>query len=377
MAPKNDAIYVCKHCTEQKSWIVASRLEKNPKCKYCQKPWPKKPQQHPPRAAERDAATQQPPQKRSTRRLGKPPWKKEAAEEEQPSVPEAVRTLYNMFKEKGDTLAMDIIAKEHPALEEAMPSKATTKSLLGKLTTLDGQKQAVALKIYKLTEEIGKERDKLASCCSQIEEIRTHLTITLASEQGIVVASFEHSVQACTNASEEDMQAWPEGEKERMQDLHKEWEKAARESQQKHRLFLQHGMHLQAARPRATGGNRVAPYGSVAAGRGPFKAFGLPPVDEEEDPAAAEQEATQQYGPGGVPVAGQLSAPGSPGATSVLAISERAVIPGALDADGDVVVGAALDADDKAEQSKKQALEQIVADAERAAKAAKTAKQSS
>jgi len=373
MAPKSDDVYVCKHCTKQKSWIVASRVEKNPKCKYCNKPWPKEPQQRPPRAAERDAPTQQPPQKRSARRTGKPPWKKDIVEEEQPSVPEAVRTLYNMFKEKGDKMAMEIIAKEHPALEEALPSKATTKSLLGKLTTLDGQKQAVALKIFKLTEEIGKERDKLAACCSQIEEIRTHLTITLASEQGIVVASFEHSVQACTNASEEDMRAWPEGEKERMQDLHKEWEKAARESQQKHRLFLQHGMHLQAARPRGTGGNRVAPYGSAAVGSGPIKAFGLPPVEADEE----EVDTTQRYGPGGVPVVGLPLAPGSPGEASVVAVSERAVIPGVLDADGVVVEGAAPDAEDKAEQSKKQALVQIVADAERAAKAAKSAKQSS
>ena len=149
--------------------------------------------------------------------------------------------------------------------------------------------------------------------------------------------------------------------------------KAARESQQKHRLFLQHGMHLQAARPRTSGGSRVAPYGSVAVGSGPIKAFGLPPADEDE----VGLETTQQYGPGGVPVAGLPSAPTSPGAASVVAVSERAVVPGALVADGDVVADAALDAEDKAEQSKKQALEQIVADAERAAKAAKSAKQSS
>jgi len=372
MAPKHDEIYVCKHCTKQTSWILASRVEKNPKCKYCHKPWPKETQQRP-----NVAATQQEPQIRSKRRSGKPPWKQEAEEEMQPSVPEAVRTLYNMFKEKGDKAAMEIIAKEHPALEEALPSKATTKSLLGKLTTLDGQKQAIALKIFKLTEEIGKERDKLAVCFSQIEEIRTHLTITLASEQGIVVASFEHSVQACANASEEDMQAWPSGEKERMQDLHKEWEKAARESQQKHRLFLQHGMHLQASRPRLSGGNRVAPYGSAAESAGPIKAFGLAQDAEEADPVKAELELTQKYGPAGLAVLGLPSAPGSPGATTVLATSERSNSPGGPDADGDVDVGAALDFEDKAEQSKKQALEQIFADAERAAKAAKSAKQSS
>ena len=430
MAPKDDMVYMCTKCAKGTSWIISTRLAQQPKCKYCNTAWPKKATKREPKK-KREVAIQEAPRPQR-QKSGKPPWRSE--QENKDGVPAAVRTLYeNLSKsgdpgdkaavaailkchptlqaqpaeavplairklyetlsksgDKADKTAMAAILKCHPSLRAAVAEKPDSRTLLGKMADLDAKKQAQVLKVYKLSEETKKANAQLVALCTQIEETRTALTVSLAQSQGIVAEDFATCVKAYHNASEKDVECWPPGEKTEMEKMHSEWAAAAKIAEEKHRLFVQRGRHLQALRP--SGANRLQPYGA-ARPSGPVMGYGtgelLPGVAEAEAAEAAAAtaadgatQATQEYAKGtGKPIgqvpAGTVSPSTPPAATAAAA----EVAPGGeeeendddLDEDGDhgmVAVGG--DGDD-AEAAKHEAMDQILADATKAAKDAREA----